>query len=297
MDIVTRNDWDGVVSTLLLTEALTIDKIKFTHPREIKNGEFKVSSNDILVNLPYVADCNSWFDHYMAGQDKVDGIAGVDGLYEEGYSCARIIYNHYQLKGWDEKYADLIDATDKFNSAMLTLTDILRPSGWLKLATSVDPATGFEPSYEYFNQLIEIIKNKDVQDVLQDDLVQSRMQQYYKDLKNFEKGVRTNSTVEGVVVVTDFRGVQEKLLGNKFLVYALFPTSTVSIRIGYDTDRKFVILSIGKSIINRGCRVNIGKLLLEYQGGGLNNVGSCKVGSDLADEVIAELIFRLNQGC
>ena len=54
------------------------------------------------------------------------------------------------------------------------------------------------------------------------------------------------------------------------------------------------VFATGKSITNRSSRTNIGELMLQYQGGGHENAGTCQIGNDQADRVLGELITRIN---
>ena len=57
--------------------------------------------------------------------------------------------------------------------------------------------------------------------------------------------------------------------------------------------KKNTVFAIGKSILNRTSKVNIGELCLEYEGGGHENAGTCQVPNDCAQTVLFELITRI----
>jgi len=54
------------------------------------------------------------------------------------------------------------------------------------------------------------------------------------------------------------------------------------------------VFAIGKSILNRSCRINIGELALSYGGGGHIAAGTCQVDNDQAESVLKELIGIIN---
>ena len=54
----------------------------------------------------------------------------------------------------------------------------------------------------------------------------------------FREITRARSTMHGNVVVTDFRPLAEMPVGNRFLVYTLFPQANISIRSGVPCSRK-----------------------------------------------------------
>ena len=49
-------------------------------------------------------------------------------------------------------------------------------------------------------------------------------------------------------------------------------------------------LSIGHSIFNKQCNVNIGNLLARYGGGGHAGAGGCTLDAETADETIEEIL-------
>jgi nanoRNase/pAp phosphatase (c-di-AMP/oligoRNAs hydrolase) len=57
--------------------------------------------------------------------------------------------------------------------------------------------------------------------------------------------------------------------------------------------RQNTVFAVGKSILNRTSRVNIGELCLAYNGGGHASAGTCQVANDRAEAVGLELIERI----
>ncbi|MGK7345552.1 MAG: exopolyphosphatase [Candidatus Nitrospinota bacterium M3_3B_026] len=294
MRIVTRRDFDGLVCSVLVTEAEDVSRIRFAHPKVIQDRMIEITSEDILLNLPYHPDCGMWFDHHVSEREhgaREDQFKGRFGLAP---SCARLIYEYYSLPGWKEKYADLIDATDRIDSAQLTLSDILMPQGWLRLANTVDPRTGFESSEKYFLDLIEWIKQYPLEKIFELDEVRGRLREFFKEHKQFEEALKKHSWQEGAVIVTDFRPLDPAPVGSRFLVYALYPTANVSVRVFNAADQPVVTIAVGRSIINRTCEVDIGNLMSEYGGGGHVGAGTCRVSPGEADDTLNDIVMRLN---
>jgi nanoRNase/pAp phosphatase (c-di-AMP/oligoRNAs hydrolase) len=50
------------------------------------------------------------------------------------------------------------------------------------------------------------------------------------------------------------------------------------------------VFALGKSVLNRNCSINIGELMLRYEGGGHANAGTCQIDNDRAGEIKQELI-------
>ena len=64
-------------------------------------------------------------------------------------------------------------------------------------------------------------------------------------------------------------------VGNRFLVYTLFPQANVSLRVHWGPSREHVAAAAGHSIFNRTSRTNVGELMSRYGGGGHRGAGTC----------------------
>jgi len=96
------------------------------------------------------------------------------------------------------------------------------------------------------------------------------------------------------VAITDLRSFDSAPTGNRFLSYSLFPETVVSVKIRYDSkDREKVIVSVGHSILNRNCNVNVGLMLSAFEGGGHRGAGGCTFHVSRADEYIQKIIDTL----
>lgn len=293
MNIITRGDFDGLVCSVLLTEVEHITEIRFAHPKAMQEGDIDVTDQDIIVNLPYHPDCGMWFDHHISEYERGSRPGTFKGKYGLAPSCARLIFEHYNKPEW-EKYKELLEATDRIDSARLDLNDILRPQKWVRIANTVDPRSGYAPSHEYFMCLVDWIKEYSIEDILSLDDVRDRLREFFKQDEEYRKALLANSYLNGVVVVTDFRQLVKIPIGSRFLVYAQFPSSNASLRIFYTPDREYMTIAVGRSIFNRTCEVDIGNLMAEYGGGGHVGAGSCRVTIDSADEAIGDIVERLN---
>ena len=100
--------------------------------------------------------------------------------------------------------------------------------------------------------------------------------------------MREHTTVKEGVSITDFRNLAHPPEGNRFHVYSLFPQCYVNIKLfrsGAET-----VVKLGHSIFNPKCRVNVGKLMAAYGGGGHRGAGACRLASQRAENQIAEII-------
>jgi nanoRNase/pAp phosphatase (c-di-AMP/oligoRNAs hydrolase) len=52
-------------------------------------------------------------------------------------------------------------------------------------------------------------------------------------------------------------------------------------------------VTIGKSIVDRSSKADIGSICLEYGGGGHMNAGTCQLANDKVDELLPVIIDKL----
>jgi nanoRNase/pAp phosphatase (c-di-AMP/oligoRNAs hydrolase) len=100
--------------------------------------------------------------------------------------------------------------------------------------------------------------------------------------------------MEGEVVVLDLREEDIIHAGNRFMIYAVFPESKVSIHVLWGKQKQNTVLAVGKSIVDRSSEANIGALMLSLGGGGHRNAGTCQVDHGAAEETLRHVIDSLN---
>ena len=302
MKLLTRSDFDGLMCAVLLKHLDLFDEIKYVHPKDIQDGSVEVSSEDILANIPFVPGCGMWFDHHSSEEER--GV--LKGHFFKGSSwpapsCARVIYEYYGGDDGDlRKFRSMIAWADKCDSAYFTKDEILHPEGWVLLSFLMDPRTGLGyhkeyriSNYQLMLSLVDHLQNEDVDSILELPDVQERVIRYREHQKIFEDYMFRHSKMMGDVVVTDLRGVDDQIPGNRHVVYALFPEATISIRIFDGKNKEFCVFSVGHSILKRGSDVNVGKILLNYGGGGHFKVGTCQVPYSEADRVLSEMLCSM----
>lgn len=104
------------------------------------------------------------------------------------------------------------------------------------------------------------------------------------------------STVHDRVVVLDLRDEEVIHPTNRFLVYAQHPQCTVSIHVLWGLRQQNTVFAVGRSILNRSSRVDIGALMLAHGGGGHDAAGTCQVDKDRAQTVLADLVQTIIDG-
>ena len=300
MRLVTRSDFDGLACAVLLKAANLIDEYKFAHPKDLQDGLVQVTQNDILANVPYVEGCGMWFDHHSSENERIGNVE-YRGLSKLSPSCARVIWEYF---GGHAKFSPALDtmleAVDKVDSGRLSLEDIKNPTGWVLLGFVMDPRTGLGryrdyriSNYQLMLDMIEYCGTKTAEQVLAEPDVVERTERYFTQQKNFEDMIRRCAKIEGKVIVLDLRNEPEIFAGNRFTMYAMYPDCNVSIQVIWGLKQQNVVFTVGHSILNRTCTVDVGSLMLAYGGGGHLRVGTCQVPTEKADEALPLIIEAL----
>ena len=102
------------------------------------------------------------------------------------------------------------------------------------------------------------------------------------------------STLHKNRVVLDLRAEETIYACNRFTIYALYPQCNISIHVMWGLKQQNTVFAIGRSIINRASKTNVGELCLSYGGGGHEKAGTCQVANDEAaaklDEIVAKIV-------
>ncbi|BCU05829.1 hypothetical protein [Allochromatium tepidum] len=141
--------------------------------------------------------------------------------------------------------------------------------------------------------LIDYCKNHDIDQILALPDVRERVDLYFEQEEKCKEQIRRCATVHGNLVVLDLRGEETIWAGNRFIIYALFPQCNISIHVLWGVKQQNTVFATGKSIFDRSSKTNVGELMLEYGGGGHQAAGTCQVDNDRAEQVLGELIARI----
>jgi hypothetical protein len=293
MRLVTRGDLDGLTCAVLLSLKEEVNSISLIHPQDISDGRATIRPDDIIANLPYHPGCAMWFDHHLHTATANLPPEAFRGAFAEAPSAARLVYEFYGGKASMPQFEELVAETDRLDSANLTPDDVLDPQGYIKLGFTIDGRTGLGTFERYFLHLVDLLRaGTPVADVLADPSVRKRCELLESENESFCQDLRRHSRIEGNVVVTDFRELDHTPIGNRFLVYALFPEVNVSARIHWGPNRAFPMLLLGHSIFRRTCKTNVGELAARYGGGGHRGAGSIPL-MDEPDQQIQMVVGEL----
>lgn len=299
--LVTRSDFDGLVCAVLLKELDMIDDIKFVHPKDMQDGKIEITANDITTNLPYVEGVHIAFDHHLSEtvrNKKVDNHI----IDPKAPSAARVVYDYYGGKARFSMIADdMMTAVDKADSAQFSVEEVLEPKGWELLNYIMDPRTGLGrfrefrvSNYQLMMDLIVYCKNHTIEEILRLPDVKERTDLYFEHAEKFKQQVTKCAKVYKNLVVLDLRNEETIYAGNRFMIYALYPQCNISIHCLWGLKQQNTVYAVGKSIFDRSSKTNVGELMLKYGGGGHQAAGTCQVENDKAQEVLQELINKIN---
>ncbi len=300
--LVTRSDFDGLVCGMLLRELDLIDEIKFVHPKDMQDGIVPITARDIVTNLPYVAGCHLTFDHHASEiARKGDRIYPNHVIDPAAPSAARVVHDYFGGSGAFPRIGTgLMDAVDKADAARFTRDEILDPQGWVLLNFLMDSRTGLGrfrdfriSNYDLMMQLIECCRDLAVDDVLALPDVRERIDLYNAHREPFAAQLRRCTTLHGNLALLDLRDEEIIYAGNRFAIYAMFPQCAISAHIISGMRGQNTVFAIGKSILDRSARIDVGAVCLAHGGGGHDAAGTCQVANDRAEAVKAQLIAAL----
>ncbi len=292
MRLITRGNLDGLVSAVLISTVEDIKTVKLVHPKDISDNKVHITDTDIIANLPYHPYCGIWFDHHQMRENDQKPPESFKGEHKIAPSVARIIYEYYssdKLKPFEY----LLDDTDRFDSAQLSMEDITDPQGIILLGFTIDSRSGIGQFKDYFNSLVVWLQIMNIDEILQQPEVVERVNILRDNNANFLQVLKESSYIDGNVVITDFRSLENVPIGNRFLVYTLFPEANVSVRLQWGPDKAFVAATLGHSIFNRTSKANCGDICNKYGGGGHTGAAGCPIATEKADQQIGEIVQAL----
>jgi len=303
--LLTRSDFDGSVCAAILEDLGIVSEILYIHPKDLQDNKIEVTENDIIANGPYVDGCGLWFDHHSSEHERLRLDGNFKGASERAPSAAEVVYNYFKKDAAHadtlKKYEDLIKIVGMADSADFTEKDILDPQGWTMLAFISDPRTGLGykrnfrvSNFELMKTLPHLLRTKSVEEILETPDFKERVQVYHEENKKFRTLISDIAIIEGDAIIIDLRGQREVPVGNRFMEYVLYPEQNISIRIIDGKNKQFAMISVGHSIINRSSDIDVGKLTLQYGGGGHEKVGTCQVKYEDVDKIVTEILQTIN---
>jgi len=300
--LVTRSDMDGLVCAVILKQLDLIDDIKFVHPKDMQDGKIEITSNDIITNLPYCEQAYMVFDHHESETIRNEK-AENHIIIADAPSAARVVYDYYGGKSKLPNVSEIMmSAVDKADAAQFSIDEILYPEGWVLLSFIMDSRTGLGrfrdfriSNYQLMMDLIDYCIDHDIEDIMKLPDVIERTELYKSYEDKFRMQLEECSTMYNNLIILDLRDEETIYPGNRFVMYAVNPEINISIHVLKGFQNQNTVFAIGKSIVNRNSKTNVGELCLKYGGGGHHAAGTCQIEHGKAEEVLAELIEKINQ--
>ncbi|MGL6293513.1 exopolyphosphatase [Eubacterium aggregans] len=300
MRLVTRSDFDGLACGALLKEAGIIDHWEFAHHKDLQDGLVSVDADDCLANVPYVPGCGLWFDHYSSEHERLE----LAGQYKResriAPSCARIIYDYYGGEERFHQFTEMMEAVDKVDSANLTIDEIQNHEGWILSGFRIDPRTGLGrwrdftiSNYQLMEKLIDACRTMSTEEIMALPDVIERIELYREQTEKFVAMVKAHTRTQGKVIISDLRGVGPIYSGNRFMIYSMYPEQNISALIVSGRDGQGCSAAVGYSILNDTATLDVGSLMLKYQGGGHRRVGTCQFSDETMDTGLSDLLDEL----
>ena len=300
MRLITRSDFDGLACGALLKEAGIIDNWKFAHPKDLQDGLVEVDENDCLANVPYVEGCGLWFDHHSSEHERLKLEGKYKGESRITPSCARIIYEYYGGRDRFPQFDDMMEAVDKVDSGNLTIDEVQNPKGWILIGFLMDPRTGLGrwreftiSNYQLMEKLIDACRTMTTDEILALPDVKERIEVYFEQTEKFKEMVQKYTRTDGKLIISDLRGVNPIYSGNRFMIYSMYPEQNISAWIVSGRGGKGCSAAVGYSILNRTCTVDVGSLMLKYNGGGHKKVGTCQFSDEDMETEFPKMLNEL----
>ena len=301
--LYTRSNFDGLVCAALLKEIGLIDDVKFVHPKDVQDGKIQLGETDITASLPYCSGVYMAFDHHSSEAVRTKDVKENYIIEPAAPSSARIIYEYF---GGEDRFSsnlhDLMEAVDKADCTNFSQNDVLNPEGWVFLNYLMDPRTGLGrfknfsiSNYNLMLKLVDLCPKKSITEIMEDPDVRERIVLYNEEQEKFKEQIKRCTKVDEKIAILDVRNEDVIHVGNRFMVYALFPQCNISVHIFYGKQNQNTVFAVGKSIVNRSCPIDIGAMMYKYQGGGHMNAGTCQVDNDKADETLKSIIDNIKK--
>lgn len=302
--LITRSDMDGLVCGILLKELDLINDITFAHPKDMQDGLIEAGPDDISTNLPYVNGVYMAFDHHASEVTRMGKKMDNHIIDEKAPSAARVVYDYFGGKARMPRVSEaMMLAVDKADSAAFSKEDILDAQGWELLSFIMDARTGLGrfrdfniSNYQLMMQLIDFCRTEnDINKILALPDVKERVDIYREHQAKARLQIERCARVHKNLVLLDLRNEDTIYASNRFMIYALFERTNISCHIMWGKNKQNTVLAIGKSILNKTSRTNVGDLCLSYNGGGHNAAGTCQIDNLKADEVLEDIVKKINK--
>jgi hypothetical protein len=291
--VISHYDFDGIVSAMLFIQqhGLSANDVSFVSPGDCLDGSLIADASTAVLDLPYIENVGTWFDHHPS---NIVPDNDSSGLRMDAKSCARVIAKFYGIK---DQWKQLLDDTDRIDSATLTIEDILNPQGYV-LVSRVMGTNYKEPSeIEINKKLIELLTLNNPEVMFQHDVIKERSEFLNGYLGQVTPYLKSVCSYNDGIVNVDMRDVPFIFRHDtvRYHPYAFFPDSEISVVMFYQpSNENKVHISVGHNILNRVSTFNIGEFMGSLGGGGHFGVGGVLVDRDKAEYTHTKIMDALH---
>jgi nanoRNase/pAp phosphatase (c-di-AMP/oligoRNAs hydrolase) len=145
-------------------------------------------------------------------------------------------------------------------------------------------------NYALMMELVDAFRSMTIEKIMELPNVKERVELFFVQQEIFKRQIQSCAEVYDKLVIVNLQNEETIYAGNRFMIYALYPDCNISIHQMWGRQKQNSVFAVGKSVLNRTCPINIGELMLRYEGGGHANAGTCQINNEQAEEVKQELI-------
>ncbi|MFZ5516146.1 MAG: hypothetical protein ACOY90_05880 [Candidatus Zhuqueibacterota bacterium] len=313
-NIITHNDFDGVVSAALCSYIYRVNFIKFAGPDAIERSEITITRKDIVCDLPYPLECGLWFDHHEGnlGALKYRKIkpASIPGKFDVQPSCARVIYDyHHQTAVLPPHFEALVAATDQIDSFDYDSIESWRsetPAKIIDATIRLRTGTPLEKR-GYLKQLTFLLRDEPLEKVAAMPEVAQRYQEYLNEESEMSNIIQQNSYFltadsQHEIVILDLSQFNRPPYVIKNLAYLLYPEALAVLEVknifrhGLKTNDISFSLSLSLNLNRKENVRDVGEIMRELNiGDGHKGAAAGKIPSHSKQEMLKKKEHTLNE--
>jgi oligoribonuclease NrnB/cAMP/cGMP phosphodiesterase (DHH superfamily) len=245
---IVDSDLDGIICASLLKSIFGDLKITLTEPKLIQQGIFDkiIDNKTVIADLGYVRGCGLYFDHHIYNKPKEE----IVGIWANAPSAAGIIYESYKTKFDLNKYKEMIEFIDRFDSGDISIKQIENPDFLLNLAfatTRRDKAFG--------NLLVEYFwKMESIEELKSIEKINEKVEKFQLKKDKYFEYLKSNIEIIDNIAFVDTRNFDSDIV-HAFLVNAIYPKTDVVVMIKNDNaDPGRINLSISRNNLNENVK-------------------------------------------
>lgn len=316
--IITHNDFDGIVSAAICSQALSVDFIVFTGPRTVSDARISITSRDVVCDLPYPLECGLWFDHHQGNVEdlelrKIDPNS-IAGRFAPKDSCARVVYEYFgeqnELPAHFSNMVGEADIIDAFNYQ--SIEDWRRETPAKIIDSTIKlQAESAEKKWQYLRSIVGQLKKRPLEEIAKTPGVKQRYRAFQEEEEQMIEQIRQEVSFlpedeSHEMIVLDLTRHNRRPNVIKHLAYLLYPQALAVVEIKnvfrHDLKTNDLALSMSLSLNLNGVahKKDVGEIMRRLNiGSGHPGAGAGTVACQSKDEMfrsrerLLSEIFRL----